>query len=378
MEKGFGMSDYVYQLQRVIDEVVAPKAVELDATAAFPREALEALGRTGILGLTVSSSVGGGGLGLRQAADVIRRLAGVCGSTAMVVLMHYSGTVVIENHGPEDIRKAIAAGEHLTTLAFSESGSRSHFWAPSGTATEKGGSVRLDAAKSWVTSAGEATSYVWSSRPLGADGPMTLWLVPADASGLALSGSFDGLGLRGNGSTPMTASGASVPVGAMLGKDGAGLDLALTEILPWFLVLSAAFCVGLMEAVITETGRHVSATRLEHLDQVLADQPLIRVDHARMRVATDQAATLVADTLDALETGREDAMLRVLEVKAAAGEAAIVVSDLAMKVCGGAAFRKELGIERRFRDAQAARVMAPTTDALLDFVGRTINGLPLL
>jgi alkylation response protein AidB-like acyl-CoA dehydrogenase len=43
-----------------------------------------------------------------------------------------------------------------------------------------------------------------------------------------------------------------------------------------------------------------------------------------------------------------------------------------------AAFRKELGIERRFRDARAARVMAPTTEALLDFVGRALTGLPLL
>ena len=48
-----------------------------------------------------------------------------------------------------------------------------------------------------------------------------------------------------------------------------------------------------------------------------------------------------------------------------------------MQVCGGAAFRKELGVERRFRDARAARVMAPTTDALLDFVGRAALGLPL-
>ncbi len=65
-------------------------------------------------------------------------------------------------------------------------------------------------------------------------------------------------------------------------------------------------------------------------------------------------------------------MLRVLEVKAAAGEAAIDVTDLAMQVCGGAAFRKELGVERRFRDARAARVMAPTTDALHDFIGRAL------
>jgi alkylation response protein AidB-like acyl-CoA dehydrogenase len=71
-------------------------------------------------------------------------------------------------------------------------------------------------------------------------------------------------------------------------------------------------------------------------------------------------------------------MLRVLEIKAAAAESSLVVTDLAMKVCGGAAFRNEIGIERRFRDARAARVMAPTTDALLDFVGRAVFELPLL
>jgi alkylation response protein AidB-like acyl-CoA dehydrogenase len=49
-----------------------------------------------------------------------------------------------------------------------------------------------------------------------------------------------------------------------------------------------------------------------------------------------------------------------------------------MKVCGGSAFRKELGIERRFRDSRAARVMSPTTDVLLDIIGRSLLGLPLL
>jgi alkylation response protein AidB-like acyl-CoA dehydrogenase len=70
-------------------------------------------------------------------------------------------------------------------------------------------------------------------------------------------------------------------------------------------------------------------------------------------------------------------MLRVLEVKAAAGETATEVTDLAMRVCGGAAFRKEVGVERNFRDARAASVMAPTTDVLYDFVGKAVCGLPL-
>jgi alkylation response protein AidB-like acyl-CoA dehydrogenase len=365
-------------LQDVIDNVVAPNAVTVDATGEYPREAVTALGERGVLGVTMSTAVGGGGGGIRVGAEVVQRLAAECGSTAMVVLMHYAAAVVIENHGPDEVRTAIAKGQHLTSLAFSERGSRSHFWAPQSSATDAGGAVQLDANKSWVTSAGEADSYVWSSRPVKADGPMTLWLVPSTLDGLSAGGRFDGLGLRGNRSTPVDAASVVVPSDAMLGEDGTGLDLALAEVLPWFLVMSAAFSVGLMEAVVAETGRHIGSTRLEHLDQTLAEQPLTRVDHARMRIATDQAAALVTDALNALEAGREDAMLRVLEVKAAAGEAAIAVTDLAMKVCGGAAFRKELGVERRFRDARAARVMAPTTDALLDFVGRAINGLPLL
>jgi alkylation response protein AidB-like acyl-CoA dehydrogenase len=48
-----------------------------------------------------------------------------------------------------------------------------------------------------------------------------------------------------------------------------------------------------------------------------------------------------------------------------------------MRVCGGAAFRSEAGIERLFRDARAASVMAPTSDVLYDFIGKAITGLPL-
>ena len=372
------MSSSLDALERVIDEVVAPSAMETDRHSTYPRAALDALADAGLLGLISSTEVGGGGQGLDTAAQVVERLAAACGSTAMVVLMHYSAVPVIEAHGPKDVREAIAAGRHVTTLAFSEAGSRSHFWAPTSTAVDGDGSVRLDAHKSWVTSAGEADSYVWSSRPLAAPGPMTLWLVPAAADGLSVAGPFDGLGLRGNRSTPVAADGVMVPLDAMLGGDGQGLDVAMALTLPWFLVMNAAFSLGLMEAVTAEATSHLTATRLAHLDRSLADQPVVRTELARMRIDTDRTRAFVNDTLTALGEGRADAMLRVLEIKAAAAEASIDVTDAAMKVCGGAAFRKELGVERRFRDARAARVMAPTTDALLDFVGRAICGQPLL
>jgi alkylation response protein AidB-like acyl-CoA dehydrogenase len=164
----------------------------------------------------------------------------------------------------------------------------------------------------------------------------------------------------------------------MLGEDGKGLDLALTLVIPAFQILSAAFGLGVMEAVTAEATQHLTSARYAHLDRALGQGVLPRHDLARMRLMTDRERALILDTLSALQTQRADAMLRVLETKASAAETLLTVTDLAMKVCGGAAFRKELGIERRFRDARAARVMAPTTDALLDFIGRSLLGQPLI
>lgn len=368
---------YREALDRTIAEVVEPMAVEIDANATFPRAALNALTRDGLLGLISAPEVGGMGLGLSAATDVIARLAEHCASTAMVVCMHYAATAVIEAHGSLEARKAAASGRSVATLAFSEAGSRSHFWAPVSSCTMQGDRVRLDGHKSWVTSAAEADVYVWSSCPAGGEGASTIWLVPADTTGLSVPTAFDGLGLRGNCSSPVVADGATIPASAMLGADGAGFEVMLSIVLPYFQLMSAAFSVGTMEGATAKATGHVRAARLQHLDQSLADLPTIRAYVARMRVKTDMAHALLVDAVAAAESDREDATLRVLESKAAAGEAATEVTDLAMRVCGGAAFSKSVGVERHFRDARAASVMAPTTDVLYEFIGRATCGMPI-
>jgi isovaleryl-CoA dehydrogenase len=373
------LESYSGALQRVIEEVVAPGAGEVDATGDFPRTQITALADAGLLALTVPAEYGGGGGGLPEAAAVVRELGAVCGSTAMVVTMHYSAAAALAATGRKDLLADIAGGRHLSTLAFSESGSRSHFWAPLSTAVpDDGGDIRLDASKSWVTSAGQADSYVWSSRPVEAPGPMTLWLVPDGADGLTVAGAFDGLGLRGNASAPMSAAGVRVPRDSMIGDDGAGLDLAMAAVLPVFLICSASMSAGLMRRLADETAAHLQRTQLRHLGQSLAQQVQPRAQLARLRIEADRTWALIEQALDAVADGRPDAQLLVLEVKAAAGEAAADAADLALRACGGAAFRKESPVERLFRDSRAARVMAPTTDALHDFIGRALCGLPLL
>jgi alkylation response protein AidB-like acyl-CoA dehydrogenase len=360
-----------------IAAIAAQHAASVDR-GEFPTHTLRALGDAGLLGLVSATEVGGKGQGLPAAAAMVERLARECGSTAMVVCMHLSATAVIEAFGPVEIRQAIAAGKHLTTLALSEAGSRSQFWVPMSTATAAGGDVVLDARKSFATSAGHADSYVWSSKPVAGGELSTLWLVPRTTPGVRVpAGGFDGLGLRGNDSSPILAEGARIPATARLGADGGGFAIMMGTVLPWFNVLAAAVSVGLMEAATQRTCSHAAGTQFQHAGTSIADLPTIRAYIARMRIKTDQNKALLADTIAAIAAGRADATLRVLESKAAAGEAASEVTDLAMRVCGGAAFRKEVGVERVFRDARAATVMGPTTDVLYDFIGKAACGLPL-
>jgi alkylation response protein AidB-like acyl-CoA dehydrogenase len=344
----------------------------------FPTHTVQGLAERRLLGLISTAEVGGLGLAMPAASLVVERLARECGSSAMVACMHYCAVAVIEKHGPLGIRREIAAGRHLSTLAFSEAGSRSHFWAPLGVAERDGSDVRLDARKGWVTSASHADSYVWSSKPLTGTTASTLWLVPRTTKGIEVSAAgFDGLGLRGNDSRPVIATRALIPSGAMLGDDGAGFDLMMSIVLPWFNVLTTAVNLGLMESAVAKAIVHASGAKLQHIGNSIADLPTVRAYIARMRIQTDLTRTLLDDTIAAITAARPDAMLRVLECKAASAEHATQVTDLAMRVCGGAAFRKEAGIERVFRDARASLVMSPTSDMLYDFIGKAVCGQPL-
>jgi alkylation response protein AidB-like acyl-CoA dehydrogenase len=240
--------------------------------------------------------------------------------------------------------------------------------------------VAITAQKSWVTSAGFANSYVVSSLSPAAQGPTdsTLYLVAADAQGLSVSGAWDGMGLRANASSPMLLDGCIVPNDLRLTADGEGFAAMLQTVLPLFNLSTAAVALGICRATVAATIRHLKTARFDHLGATIGEAlPNLRSQLATMQIRTDQLALLVDNTIAHLERPNNLTMLRVLEVKAAAGEAAIDVTSLAMRTCGGAAFSRHTAIERFFRDAHAGAVMAPTGDVLRDFIGKSLLDIPL-
>jgi alkylation response protein AidB-like acyl-CoA dehydrogenase len=376
----------VLKVQEIARRVLAPSAGQNDKMGRFSTEAVESLGESGLLGLMLPMDVGGSGLGPRTFAAVVATLAEADASVAMVYVMHTLGAGVISAARPAaaqavtPILREIGAGRHLSTLAFSEAGSRSHFWAPVSRAHRNGHGVRISAKKSWVTSAGHAQSYVVSSLAPEGAGPTdsTLYVLPAETRGLSVVAPWDGLGLRANASAPITLEDCEIPSDFQLTDDGAGFQAMLNGTLPLFSLGSAAVALGLCRAAVAGTVTHLKSAKFEHLGQSLGESlPTLRAQLAAMQIDTDGLSARIDDLVEHLDKPRETTMLRVLETKAAAGEVAISVTSAAMRVCGGAAFSKHLSIERLFRDAHAGAVMAPTGDVLREFIGKSLLGIPL-
>lgn len=372
----------VDEVSAISDDVLAENAPEVDEEAAYPEENIEALAEAGLLGLTVPEKFGGMGHGLRTSLAVLDEIGQRCPSTGMVYLMHLSG-IAAYNNRPEvaerQLREA-AEGDHLTTLAWSEFGSRSHFWAPVSKEEDRGDEVRIDAQKSWVTSAGRADGYVvstgWSDGETNTDS--MLYLVEDDDGDLDAGETWDVLGMRGNSASPMSIEDLDIPKDRALCEPGAGMQVMLEVVLPHFQVGNSAISLGISEAACEITREHITGTELEHEGETLSNLPKLRERLARMRIETDKLRAHLESVVSAVENPGPKTQLLVLQSKAAASDTAREVTELGMKACGGAAYGKAIPLERFFRDARASHIMAPSTDVLHDFVGKALCGMEVL
>jgi alkylation response protein AidB-like acyl-CoA dehydrogenase len=356
----------------------------IDQSRRFPRENIQALGKAGVLGLLIPAQYGGADAGLAEMSQILEEQAESCASTAMVTLMHFCATAVIAAKGSDALKREIlpacAHGEHVTTLAFSEAGSGGHFYAPVSEVRQNGGKKTPSAEKSFVTSAGEADSYVVSARKAGAAAftESNLYLIPKNTAGLRTQGPFEGLGLAGNASAPMSLTDVVIDDDARVGPEGSGFQSMLEVVLPHFQIGVASVSMGLAKAAHQTIVGRMGTRKYEHsAGAALSSIPRVQFLVAEITLAVNSGKAYLRETIRKVLAADPAAMLDVLGVKAVAAEACLAAVSRAMTLGGGWAFGRRGGLERIFRDAQAAAVMAPSSDVLKDFIGKASLGLPL-
>lgn len=382
------LSGAIHELRGKAEQValgqIAPRSDEVDRDAIWPAHALRALADAGLLGLHVPRRLGGHEQGLLALAVLTETLAKACPSSALCFGMHCVGTAVIAAKATRDQEdrylRPIAEGRHVTTLALSESGTGLHFYLSQTRLARDSGSYVIDGTKQFVTSGGHADSYVVStlaSSPAQA-GEFSCLVVDRDAPGVAWLEPWHGFGMRGNSSRGMRLDRARVPVGNLLGEEGDEIWYVFEVIAPYFLMAMSGTYLGIAQAALDLTLEHLRSRRYDHSGEALADVPLVQHRLGELWAAVEKARLLIYHAARLGDLDDPQALPALLSCKADVAGIAVQVTNEAMTLCGGIAYRENSRLARLLRDARASHVMAPTTDMLRQWAGRTLLGLPLL
>ncbi|MEZ4364259.1 MAG: acyl-CoA dehydrogenase family protein [Kofleriaceae bacterium] len=394
---------WMRKARQLAETVLRPNAVEIDGSASFPRANLEQLNRAGLLALTIPKDKGGVGADVGTVALVLQEIAKGCASTAMCAAMHYSTVPLVAAlaKGPqiERVLEPLIRGELLGASATSEFGSGSRIWHSQGYAERGPDGFRITADKSFVTSAGEADFYVAPvlARKGAKSDDMSLFLIEREHCKVPPEGAWDALGFRGTASSPMRFRDVRLPPDALLGDEGAGFTMIVCFHFPLYHVGLSALFIGIAEAALQDALAFVQA-RDKGSKSPLGSTELAQSHFGEMRIRLTQAKALLARVahltdralrvmLEIAEIGMaeqiterlmksDDFFLEVSALKAVATECAIDVTNLAMRVCGGAAYKRGHPVERHYRDARAGALMAPNNDSLRTLIGKHLLGYP--
>jgi alkylation response protein AidB-like acyl-CoA dehydrogenase len=274
-----------------------------------------------------------------------------------------------------EVLHAMADGQMLGSLAFSERGTGAHFYSPELQATRANGSVTVSGRKSFVTSGGHADVYLLLLQ--GAEeGTADAYLVGKDDPGVQFEGEWEGLGMAGNFSIGLELNGVELGEDDLIGGAGKALELVFAAVAPFFLVGLAAVNVGIAAAAARAATRHAAERRYPD-GTSLAEVQYVQHLLADMDMSVRTARLLVHEAARLGEAGDESALVAIMEAKVVATESAAAVTQLALQATGGQGYTPALSIERHLRDARAGSVMAPTNAVLRSWIGKALAGLPV-
>ena len=292
----------------------------------------------------------------------------------MCYKMHLEAAEIISRvptpYQVEHFIKPMGRGEVLTTVAGGETSGKGNDWVPNSLAvshvTRENGGYRLDnIRKSFVTSAGHATHYFFICR-VGQDAPLdkaTILFVESDKIDWEVLGEWDGIGMRGNNSSPMSFNGV-VPEENRLGDENEAMGLFGTYMVPVLALTYAAayFCIGsaAYEIALEE------AARLYPSGSRRIDNPVNRRRMAEISAQIEAARALLHSAASAFDQGKVTSPLPFIQSKVTCSEAAIRATQDLMTMFGGTAFAGRLPFERYFRDARAGVVMGMANDQAYD------------
>lgn len=353
-------------MKEFTEKYVDPIAVEIDENSRHPAELFKKLAEGGWMGIPIPVEYGGSGSDYLTHIVAVEELARSCASTGFTVSIHVGiACMLVLLFGTEDQKKKflvpMARGEKLGAFVLTEPGAGTDVMAATTTAVKEGNDYVLNGTKTFTSNGPTGDFYIvfaWTDKAAGRKG-MSAFIVPRGAPGMEVGTHFKKMGLRSSQTSEMVFRNCRIPQENLLGKEGAGLVMAMTGFDHGRTGI-AAQSTGILQAALDESIRYSK-------ERVQFGQPISRQQAIAWMIAdmaTDlQAARFLTYNAAWMKDQGKPFSKEASMAKLFTSEAAMRHTIKAVQIHGGYGYVKGAKVERLLRDAKITEIYEGTSEA---------------
>ena len=354
---------------------IAHRAADIEAANDFPQDLWKKFGDIGVLGITVEEKYGGSGMGYLEHVVALEEISRGSAAVGLSYGAHSNLCVnQIRLNGSEEQKlrylPKLVSGQHVGSLAMSESGAGSDVVGMATRAEKKGDRYIINGSKMWITNGPDAdTLVVYAKTDPGANQRgITAFIIEKGMKGFSTSPKLDKMGMRGSNTCELVFEDCEVPIENVLGSENNGVNVLMSG-LDYERAVLAAGPVGIMQACMDVVIPYVHERK--QFGKAIGEFQLMQGKLADMYVTMNASKSYVYSVAKACDRGevtRKDAAGAILY----ASEKATWMALEAIQCLGGNGYTNDYPTGRFLRDAKLYEIGAGTSEIRRMLIGREL------
>ena len=356
-------------------ERLAPFAAEWDRNHTFPADALKELGELGAMGMVVPEEWDGAGMDYMSLVLTLEEIAAGDGATSTIVSVQNSlACGITQKYGTdaqkEEWLKPLARGEKLGCFCLTEPHTGSDAAAITTRADRDGDHFVLNGVKQFITTgkhAHMAIVFAVTDKAAGKKG-ISCFLIPCNTPGFIVGRTEDKMGQHASDTVQIILENCRVPASALLGKEGEGYKIALSNLEAGRIGI-AAQSIGMARAAFEAAVRY--ARERVTFGQPIIEHQAVNFKLADMNTLLDAARLMVWRAAQLKDAGKP-CLKEASMAKMFASEAAEKIASDAIQIHGGVGYTSDFPVERIYRDVRICQIYEGANDIQRLVIGRSI------